>query len=134
MNELISGLVEAWNSHDAERVTEYYADDYEGQDVAEPGTQHGTTGIRQSVIRYLEAFPDIRFTATDIIEQDSRAVFVWSAGGTHKGKLLDIPASGRHVFVRGVTVLTVRNGKIARALNVWDLAGLLRDIALLPDL
>jgi hypothetical protein len=31
-------------------------------------------------------------------------------------------------------VLTVEGGKITRALRVWDLAGLLRTLGLLPEL
>lgn len=38
-----------------------------------------------------------------------------------------------NVAVRGISVLTVESAKITRGLYVWDVAGLLRSIDLLPD-
>jgi ketosteroid isomerase-like protein len=46
----------------------------------------------------------------------------------------DIPPTGREIEVRGVSLLTVEDGKITHGLNVWDTAGLLRALRLLPEL
>jgi hypothetical protein len=40
----------------------------------------------------------------------------------------------RNVAVRGTSVLTVENEKVTRGLYVWDVAGPLRSIGLLPEL
>ena len=45
-----------------------------------------------------------------------------------------IPPTGRKIAVRGILVLTVEHGKGTRGLYVWDAAGLLRAIDLLPVL
>ena len=84
--------------------------------------------------RYLRAFPDLRFVEEEIVVQDNRAVLVWTAHGTHGGKLMRIPPTGRKIAVRGTSVLTVEDGKVTRGLYVWDVAGLLRTIGLLPEL
>jgi hypothetical protein len=47
---------------------------------------------------------------------------------------MHIPPTGRKIAVRGISVLTIENGKITRGLYVWDAAGLLRTIGLLPEL
>jgi len=47
---------------------------------------------------------------------------------------MNIPPTGRAVAVRGTSVLTVEDGKIKRAFRIWDVAGLLRSIGLLPEL
>ena len=36
--------------------------------------------------------------------------------------------------MRGVSALTLRDGKVIRGLYIWDVAGLLRNIGLLPEL
>ena len=56
------------------------------------------------------------------------------AHGTHLGTLMNIPASGRSVSVRGVSVFTLAAGQVSRATYIWDVAGLLRTIGLLPEL
>jgi hypothetical protein len=48
--------------------------------------------------------------------------------------LMNIPPTGKKIAARGVTVLTVEDGLVKRALYFWDVAGLLRDIGLLPEL
>lgn len=40
---------------------------------------------------YLEAFPDLRFVEDEVVVEGDRAVLVWTAHGTHGGKLMSIP-------------------------------------------
>ena len=134
MDTIVIDLIIAWNSHDADRVAALYAEDYVGTDLAEAAPQRGREGIRQSMIRYFQAFPDVHFAVEDTIHNGKRIVLVWSVQGTHTGPLLNIPPTGRRILVRGVSVLSLEAGKISRGLYVWDLAGLLRSMALLPEL
>ena len=134
IGQLVEDLLDAWNAHDIRRITTFYAPQYEGVDVGEAEPQRGPRAISQSVDRYLRAFPDLRFVGEDVVVQGDRAVVVWTAHGTHGGKLMHIPPTGRKIAVRGISVLTIENGKITRGLYVWDAAGLLRAIGLLPEL
>jgi len=132
--QLITNLIAAWNTHDLDRATAFFAADYEGSDVAQAERQHGRTGIRQSLARYFQAIPDVRFALADLVVAGERAVAVWTATGTHLGALMNIPPSGRTVTVRGVSTFTLRDGEIAEAEHIWDVAGMLRHIGLLPEL
>ncbi len=132
--QLIRNLLEAWNTHDLERIKTFYAPEYEGVDVGQAEPQHGPQGISQAVERYLQAFPDLRFVEEDIVVQGDQAVLIWTAHSTHGRKLMHIPPTKREIEVRGTSVLTVENGKIVRGLYIWDVAGLLRAIGLLPEL
>jgi steroid delta-isomerase-like uncharacterized protein len=131
---LVRDLLEAWNAHDLERIKTFYAPEYEGVDVGQAKPQRGPQGVSWSVKRYLQAFPDLRLVDEDVVVQGNRAVLVWTAQGTHAGELMHIPPTGRSIAVRGASVLTVENGKITRGLYIWDVAGLLRSIGLLPEL
>jgi steroid delta-isomerase-like uncharacterized protein len=131
---LVRDLLEAWNAHDPERVQSFYAPEYEGVDVAQANPQCGPQEVSRLVKWYLRAFPDLRFVDEDIVVEGNRAVLVWTARGTHAGELMRIPPTGRYIEVRGTSVLTIENGKIIRGLYVWDVAGLLRSIGLLPKL
>ena len=131
---LIAELLEAWNAHDVEGVAALHAPDYEGVDVGEATPQHGPEGIRQSLARYLLAFPDLHLTIEEPVAAGDRVVLTWTARGTHRGTLMHIPATGRGVVVRGVSLLTISGGRVTRGLYIWDVAGLLRSLGLLPDL
>ncbi len=131
---LVRDLLEAWNAHDVEHIKTFYAPDYEGVDVGQAKPQSGPQGVARLVKRYLQAFPDLRFVGEDVVVQGNRAVLVWTAHGTHGGELMRIPPTGQDIAVRGTSVLTVENGKVTRGLYIWDVAGLLRSIGLLPEL
>ena len=132
--QLAADLIAAWNAHDVEQVAAFYAPDYEGVDVAQPASRRGLDAVRNTLTRYLCAFPDLHFTPDEIVAQDNQAAVAWTARGTHQGVLMNIPPTGRAIQVRGVSFFTVRDGKIIRALHIWDVAGLLRAIGLLPEL
>ena len=131
---LIHDLLDAVNAHDAARVAHFHAEDYEGLDVSRATHRRGREGISKELSAWWHAFPDLRFAIRDVVVQPGRLAFLWTAEGTHKDVFLRMPPSGRRIEVCGVTLLTLQDGKIARGLYLWDMAGLLRSMKLLPDL
>ncbi len=131
---IVDDLIEAWNSHDIDDVVQFFSDDYEGIDVGLSSPQRGQDGIRESISRYLTAFPDMRIALDETVIQGDRVAMVWTFRGTHLGKWSNIPPTNRSVVMRGVTVLGIEDGRIVSGLYVWDFAGLLRSLRLLPDL
>lgn len=127
-------LIDAWNAHDPVRVAACYAADYVGEDVGAPGVQRGPEEIRKITQVYLRAFPDLRVDLDDLIADGDKAVIVWTLRGTQRGTFMRIPPTHRPVAVRGTTLVEMRDGRIARATRIWDVAGLLRALGLLPEL
>ena len=125
---------QAWNSHDIERVLSFYSTDYVASDVGQSALQRGHQGLREMLETYWRAFPDLKFIVTDRVIEGSRAVIVWVAEGTHQGPILNIPPTGHLVEVRGVSVIDVQDGLVVRGQYIWDLAGMLRHMGLLPEL
>ena len=134
LNPILAELLDAWNSHDAERVASFYAADYVGVHVSEAGLQRGPVGVRETVQHYLNSFPDLQLAQEEVIICDDRAAVKITVHGTHQGGIMHIPATGRFTDVHGVVFLTFNHGKITQASYLWDVAGFLRGIGLLPDL
>ena len=131
---LISGLVDAWNAHDIESMLTLLSPNYEGSDVCQATPQRGRDETRQVVEAYLQAFPDLRFTTQELIVQDNHAAVSWSATGTQRGAVLHIPPTGKAVAVCGVSMFTVEENRISRGRHIWDVAAMLRELGLLPEL
>lgn len=125
---------QAWNSHDIDRVLNFYSFDCVGSDVGQTTLIRGREGVRSMLEMYWKAFPDLQFTITDTVVQDSRLVVVWVAGGTHQGPIMNIPPTGHKVEVRGVSIIDIKDGLVIRGQYIWDLAGMLRHMGLLPEL
>lgn len=127
-------LVEAWNSHDLDRVAAWYCLDCRVLDVAIAQPLAGREAVRRMFEAYYQAFPDLHLTLTDVIADNDQVAMFWIAHGTHQGSIMNIPASGRAISAKGVNQLKLRDGLVCETTTIWDVAGMLRGIGLLPDL
>ncbi len=134
LHRLAAGLLDAWNQHDLERFLGYFSPAYLGIDVNDAFPQRGPGGLRDRATRYLEGFPDLCLSCETVLADRNQIALLWTARGTHRGPFMHIPPTQRGVEVRGVAVLTVEDGLIRHGLYVWDTAGLLRSLGLLPQL
>jgi len=124
----------AWNSHDIEKVLSFYSPEYIGDDVGQASLLRGHEGLRAMLENYWRAFPDLRIKVVSTLVEGNRVAIVWMAEGTHQGPIMNIPPTGHRVEVRGVSVIDVENGRVVRGQYIWDLAGMLRHMGLLPQL
>ena len=88
----------------------------------------GKQGIRSATTEFRAAFPDLRFAIDDLFDEGERAAWRWTMTGTHKGKLGPVPASGRKVQVPGISIISLREGRIVRDRVRADMVGLLAQI------
>lgn len=125
---------DAWNSHYIEKVLSFYSPEYIGDDVGQASLLRGREGLRAMLENYWGAFPDLRFKVVSTLVEGNRLVIVWVGEGTHQGTIMNIPPTGHTVEVRGVSILDVQDGMIVRGQYIWDMAGMLRHMGLLPEL
>lgn len=134
LKKITTDLIDAFNAHDVDRAASFFSTEYHGVDVSQASPHSGREGIRKNLSLYIEAFPDFQIKADETITNGNRIVVIWSSKATHQGKLMNIPPTGRKIESRGVTVLTVENNQVKRGLYFWDVAGVLREMGLLPEL
>lgn len=130
----ISSLILAWNSHCLEKVQPFYHLDSEMVDVGQATPKRGLEGVRQTMAHYWQAFPDLCITQDGFVIQGNEIALFWTATGTHRGTIWNVPATGRSISIRGVVHLQLRGNKIIKTDAIWDVAGLLRAMKLLPEL
>ncbi len=96
---------------------------------------------RQAIVAYLEEgdkpFSDIRLETSLLIEEGDTVVAEWTWRVTHTGPIAmpdgtEIPATGKTMELPGVSVLTVREGKIASERDYFDQAALMSQLGLMP--
>ena len=100
--------------------------------AAFPGQVAGREGFKQAVRMVHSAFPDIHYTAEDMIAEGDRVATRWSLRGTHAGEFLGIPPSGNRVTVTGINILRFAGGQIVECWETWDQLGLRQQLGLLP--
>jgi steroid delta-isomerase-like uncharacterized protein len=82
---------------------------------------------------YLAAFPDTRMVIEDQVVKGDEVVTRWTATGTHKGELMGMPPSGKHVRVAGITIDRLEGGKIVEYWSSFDQLGMLRQLGAIPS-
>ncbi len=117
---------QVYNDHDPGLWTQAVAPSY----VAHVNRQTipDRTAGAAFVTTLLNAFPDIQFTIADSVEANDRVAVRWTATGTHKGELFGVAPTGKTVTMIGVTIFRVENGQVAELWDVWDEAGLMRQL------
>ena len=78
---------------------------------------------------FYAAFPDARHHLERTVVQGDIVVAIGRFGGTHKGELMGIPATGRAVTIGVITAYRYQGGKIVEHWGQFDSAGLMQQLA-----
>ena len=126
-------IIDAWNTRSDDVILPFYSYDYVVEDITAGRIREGWEGMRQWTKSVFTAFPDLHYTLVNEVEKDGRLVLHWLSKGNHQGPLMRIPPTGKNVFIHGMSILELKDGKITHGQVLWDLAGVLRQIGLLPQ-
>lgn len=61
---------------------------------------------------WLQAFPDLRISPEIVLAERDLVVVLWRATGTNTGEGNGLPATGRRVNTRGITIWRIENGRV----------------------
>jgi steroid delta-isomerase-like uncharacterized protein len=130
------GWIDAWNSHDPDRVREIVTDDFV---LDSPTTRHTGWSVvgpdaAADYVRYvLRAYPDLiwEVTAPPMFADDvARAALSWRGTGTFSGELSPpgVPGTGRAFDFSGLEVFDFAGDRACYLYATYDLLGLMRQI------
>jgi steroid delta-isomerase-like uncharacterized protein len=130
---VLQALFDAINARDLDRLETLHADEYELVDEATGEVFRGQRGARRNNEVWLDAFPDLRWDVTNVIENGDHAAVEATGRGTHTGPLRTDdgvqPPTQRRIEIRICTVGHVRDGKLVDGRDYYDRSLLLRQLA-----
>ncbi|HVO62088.1 MAG TPA: ester cyclase [Terriglobales bacterium] len=120
---------EVWNQGRTETIYELLAAHAvaRGQEGAE-AELHGPQEFETFVTKIRSAFPNIKVNIEDIFGVDDKVVIRWSATMTHAGQGLGVPATGKPVRSRGISIARIESGKIMEGWDNWDQLGMWQQV------
>lgn len=133
MDTFLTEFIAAWNAHDKARLLDLYHPEYDGLDISEGKRAEGLSDVARMIDYILTAFPDLNMQLLEWGADGTRLFFFWKATGHHRGRLMNIPPTGKQVSFTGSTFMDLRDGKVLRSRRLWDVATALRQIGLLPE-
>ncbi len=124
----------AWNDHDIDAIVQMHADDSVFENHTTGDLNVGREAIGNAIRGIFTVFPDLNFETRRQYLRDDLVVQEWTARGTHLGKMnragLEVEPTGLGVEYRGMDVIPIENGLVARKDVYSDGVTLLRQLGL----
>jgi steroid delta-isomerase-like uncharacterized protein len=98
-----------------------------------PGQKQGRPGLLDAVEMFRTAFPDLKVTIESLIADEERVSVTGKISGTNQGSLMGAPPTGKTASFAYMDMYAIANGQIAEVWHVEDLAGMMRQLGLLPS-
>ena len=119
------------NAHDADGAFALCSFDFVDHGLP-PGTPPGVESSRQFFIEEFAAFPDLHGTMTQVFAEGDKVASLVEVEGTHKGSLMGIPPTGKHVKWTVISLDRIADGKIAEHWSEMDTMGLMQQLGVVP--
>ena len=113
------------------------ADDMVTQDFlwhfpAQPEPFRGPEGVKQVVVIYHTAFPDLHVAVDDVFAAGEKVGMRWSSTGTHRGDLAGLPPTNKRMRTSGINIWRVVGGKVVEGWLEWDQFGMMQQLGVIP--
>lgn len=132
MDRFLQDYIAAWNSHDFDKLSPFFTDDCIDEDIGEVRVCHG----KQEFKAYYEDMhvwsADFKFEMKSFFTAGNWFAGQWVMSGTHTGDRPGLKATGKEYSLPGASVGELREGKISRNTDYWNLAAFLQQVGLLP--
>ena len=122
-NESIAkSFIEAWNSHDANRLNSLFADEFIYIEVNSGRSYSDTDAFSAYANGTFAGIPDSKFEIVSIManEQFAAVEWIWKGTNTVGWDFMGIPATDKYFELPGVSVMKIENQKIVRTSDYWD--------------
>lgn len=121
---------EVWNKGRADAIDEMFAADGIAHGLSDEAGQplRGAAGFRAFHEKFRGAFPDILVTVEDTVVEGDKVAARCHVRARHTGDSLGLAATDKPIEITGISIVRVKDGKIAEAWNNFDFLSLYRQI------
>lgn len=116
------------SGHDLDAADDFLAPDVVGHLAGVPGVVRGIEAYREMFGAFLVAFPDYSETIHDVVAEGELVASRVTFGGTHRGEMFGVPATGKSVAAQGMAFLRFADNRIVELWTQADLLGLLAQL------
>jgi steroid delta-isomerase-like uncharacterized protein len=93
-----------------------------------PGQAPGRQGAKAILVELTTAFPDLKLTVKDILQDGDKVVVRSEITGTQSGPFMGFPAKNRKIAIQAIDIHQFEQGKIVRSWHTEDWMTALRQM------
>ncbi len=120
--------IDFYNTGNMSMVNMLISPDYVGHYSSQEEDFIGIEGFKKWVRTNRASYSDFRVTIDRVVVEGEMVCLQWTVTGTHDGPMGEIPATGKRIKVKGLTLSRVLDGKIVEEWITWDLLGMYRQL------
>ncbi len=123
-----------FNQGNLDQIEEIFSADLVDHEAPPPGMEglEGIEVLRQFVKVSRDAFPDLQFTAEDMIAEGDKVAARYTMRGTHQGEFLGVAPTGNRIEVTGIDIVRFEGGKMVEHWANSDELGMLQQLGVVP--
>ena len=134
LQAFIDSYNEAWNAHDVDAIVAMHTEDSVFENHVTGDVYVGRADIGNAIRGIFGVFPDLSFEGRRQYIREDLVVQEWTARGTHEGPMtrggVKVEPTGKRVEYKGMDVIPIREGLVARKDVYSDSVTLLRQLGL----
>jgi predicted ester cyclase len=129
--QAVETLYRAFTDQNPHLVDEVLDPDWDDIPLA-PGQGPGPEGIKPIIRSIAQAFPDVRITIRDMVQEPGRIGVRAEISGTHQGELFGIAPTGKQVSFRIHEFHTLVGNRVTKTWHMEDWFGLFLQLGQFP--
>jgi predicted ester cyclase len=119
-------LEEVFNKGNLSNMGEFFSPDIV---IHDPDKElRGLEQVKQGIARLRLAFPDLHYTAEDVIAEADKVVIRFRGAGTHRGEFRGAPPTNRKMTYTGIMILRFVEKKVVDYWAVSDALGIFQQL------
>ena len=132
--DAVTNVLPHWNAHDIAAALPFYDPEIVWTNLAMEEVYRGHPEVAKFLDSLYTGFPDMTFAVSRRFARGEEIAEEWIMAGTHGGKYLGIPPTGRRVEIRGSSLIRMRDGKFVSDDFYYDGASVMRQLGVLPSM
>lgn len=131
---VLDAYIAGWNSHDPAQCASHFDPEIEFYDATVGTPVKGDQNVLKEVVQtFMNAVPDLKLErSSEVLMNGDRLAYQWTFSGTNTGNWSDgTPATNKPFKIQGLTLMQLKDGKIAYSGDYYDAYGFYRQLGLL---
>jgi steroid delta-isomerase-like uncharacterized protein len=96
----------------------------------EPGQGPGLAGIITAMKGFYAAFPDLKFTAVEMVGEGDLVAANIKMTGTNDGPIMGMPATHKKIDISGMDMMRFKNGKATERWGAFDTRSMMQQLGM----
>lgn len=121
-------IEEAFNQGNVDALDELISDDFVEHEDLPPDLPQGKAATRAMITMMRAAFPDLKVTVEDMLQDGGKVVTRSRFAGTHEGEFMGIPPTGNKFDIAVIDIIEFREEKAVAHWGVMDNAAMMEQL------